>query len=232
MRQRLIIILSLLVVVAVLVLLNAGSYVRVEATPDSESSPDRSTYNTGPTGTRALCDFLHESGYQIARWRESTSSLLSSSGPKPSTIVVVGDTKLPFSKIETKEILLWVASGGRLVIIDRTPDLRLLPKSGDWVVKTLMTNFPWPDLDPTDFEAMTREVKPIAPSQPALLASKVESIVPSRFASAITFSRQPSLKNAKPTDSSTPESGGSANGEEASESDTEPTPQPSHPPNA
>src|SRR5437870_1409351 len=170
MRRSLVIIVTLVVVVLVLIGLNAASYVRVEKVRDSEMSPDRSTYNAGPTGTRALYDFLHESGYQVTRWRESTSSLLSSSGPKPATIVVVGDTKVPFSKIEKKEILLWVESGGRLVIVDRTPDSGLLPKSGDWIVKTLMTNFPWSDLDPTDFEAMTREVKPLAPSQPTLLA--------------------------------------------------------------
>src|SRR5690242_15244637 len=137
MRQRLIIILTLLVVVVVLILLNAASYVKVEANRDSENSPDRSSYNSGPTGTRALYDFLHESGYQVARWRESTSPLLSSAGPKPATYVVVGDTRIAFSKIERREILLWVESGGRLVIIDRIPDSRLLPKSGEWIVKTL-----------------------------------------------------------------------------------------------
>src|SRR6185369_12062886 len=92
MRERLLIIITLVVVVAVLVLLNLASYVKVEATPDSEVLPDRSTYNAGPTGTRALYDFLHESGYNVARWRESTSSLLSPAGPKPATMVVVGET--------------------------------------------------------------------------------------------------------------------------------------------
>src|ERR1043165_7395865 len=154
MRQRLIIIVTLAAVVVVLVLINAASYVRVEATPDTESAPDRSTYNAGPTGTRALYDFLHESGRDVTRWRESTSSLLSSSGPKPATIVVVGETKFPFTKVESKEILLWVESGGRLVIIDRSPPPLLLPPSGEWVVHSLMTSFPWTDLDPTDFEAM------------------------------------------------------------------------------
>src|SRR5215471_19257788 len=191
MRQRLIIIGTLIVVVVVLILLNAASYVKVEETPDSESSPDRSTYNGGPTGTRALYDFLHESGYQVARWRDSVSSLLSSTGPKPATVVVVGATKLPFSKVETREILLWVEAGGRLVIIDRIPENGLLPKSGDWVVKTMMSSFPWSELDPTDFAAMTNGVKPVTPSQPTLLARNIETVLPSRFASAITLSRLP-----------------------------------------
>src|ERR1043165_2149980 len=115
MRQRLIIIVTLIAIVVVLVLLNAASYVKVEATRDSESSPDRSTYNAGPTGTRALYDFLHESGYAVTPWRESTTSLLSSTGPKPASLIVIGSTKIQFTKVESKEILLWVDSGGRLV---------------------------------------------------------------------------------------------------------------------
>ncbi len=151
MRQRLIIIFSLIVVVIVLVVLNAASYVKIEPTADSESSPDRSTFNAGATGTRALYDFLHESGYPVARWRESTASLLSFSGPKPATVVIIGETKVPVSKDERKELLHWVSSGGRLVIIDRTPDLKLLPDSGEWTIKTHVTNFPWFDLNPNDY---------------------------------------------------------------------------------
>src|SRR5436190_6251537 len=132
MRQRLVIIVTLALVVVVLVVLNAASYVKVEPAADSEMSPDRSTFNGGATGTRALYDFLHESGYQVARWRASTASLLSFNGPKPATIVVIGQTLVAFSDPETKEILHWVENGGRLVIVDRSPDHRLLPSSGDW----------------------------------------------------------------------------------------------------
>jgi hypothetical protein len=185
MRQRLVVIITLIIVVVVLVLLNAASYVRVEPAADSESAPDRSTFNAGATGTRAFYDFLHEAGYQVARWRDSTASLLSHSGPKPATVVVIGDTRLPFTKTESKELLQWVENGGRLVVIDRTPDLKLLPDSGGWTVKTLVTSFPWNDLDPTNFEEMTREVKPVAPSQTTLLARDVEKVMPSRFAGAI-----------------------------------------------
>ena len=212
MRQRLIIIVTLIAVVVVLVVLNAVSYVKVEATPDTESSPDRSTYNAGPTGTRALYDFLHESGYDVTRWRESTAALLNSSGPRPATLVVIGDTKIPFTKVESKEILLWVLSGGRLVIVDRSPQGVLLPKSGEWEVRALMTNFPWSELDPTDFEAMTREVKPVVPSQPTVLARNIETIMPSRFASALSFVKMPTpskkVSNSNSNSSPPDETGG------------------------
>ena len=62
MRQRLIIFITLVAVIVVLIALNAASYVRVENIGDSEVSPDRSTFNSGATGTQALYDFLDESG--------------------------------------------------------------------------------------------------------------------------------------------------------------------------
>src|SRR6266404_1451453 len=197
MRQRVIVIITLIAVVLVLVLLNAASYVKVEPTADSEAAPDRSTFNGGTTGTRALYDFLHESGYQVAHWRDSTASLLSHTGPKPATVVVIGDTRIPFSKTETKEMLQWVESGGRLVLIDRSPDRNLLPDSGEWTINTHMISFPWPELDPTDFQAMTNGAKPLAPSQATFFARDVEKIMPSRFAGAITIVAR-EKKNEKP----------------------------------
>ncbi len=197
MRQRLFIIITLVLVVIVLVALNAASYVRVEQVGDSEGRPDRSTFNSGATGTRALYDFLNESGYQVARWRESTASLLSFSGPKPETIVIVGSTVIPFSRTESKELLRWVEKGGRLVIVDRNPDRALLPQSGDWKINTEISLFPWADVDPNNFEQMTAGVKPVSASQPTLLAQNVEAILPSRFAAAITIEPQEPKKTSQ-----------------------------------
>src|SRR5229473_7159178 len=100
MRRTLAIIVTLVVVLGVLVALNAASYVRVERVRDSEATPDRSTFNAGPTGARALYDFLRESGYQAVRWRESPTELLSASGPKPATLVIVGTTIVAISEAE------------------------------------------------------------------------------------------------------------------------------------
>lgn len=188
MRQRLVVIITLIIVVVVLVVLNAVSYVKVEPTTDAEAAPDRSTFNAGATGTRALYDFLHESGYQVGRWRESTSSLLSFSGPKPSTFVVIGNTQIPFSETEIRELLHWVETGGRLVIIDRVPDQKLLAASKEWKLNTHITNSPFWDINPNDFEQMTRNVEQVAPSQPTQLARNVDKILPSRFAGTITIS--------------------------------------------
>jgi hypothetical protein len=193
MRQRLAIIITVLVVLVILIGLNAASYVKVEQPPDSEQSPDRSTYNSGATGTRALYDFLHEAGYQVARWREPPSALLSFNGPKPATLVIVGRTLVRFTKSEREDVLRWVENGGRLVIIDRNPDPSLLPASNEWTVATLTSNFPSSELDPTNLEQMTAGVKPLTPSQPTAFALQVETVLPSRFAAAITVT--PSKKS-------------------------------------
>ena len=187
MRQRLAIIITLLVVVVVLVALNAASYVRVEQASDSESSPDRSTFNAGATGTRALYDFLRESKHQVVRWREPSSSLLSFNGPKPATFVIVGPTQVPYSKRESGEVRRWVASGGRLVIVDRSPNKLFLSGLKNWTLTNQISSFPWYDLDPTNFEQMTMGVKAIQPSQPTSLALNVESVMPSRFMGRIVI---------------------------------------------
>ena len=54
MRQRLTIILTFVVIIGLLVIINALSHVQQEPEHDSEFTPNRSTYNSGPTGTRAL----------------------------------------------------------------------------------------------------------------------------------------------------------------------------------
>ena len=224
MRQRLAIFVVLIVVVGVLVLLNAASYVQVGPTADSEVSPDRSTLNAGATGTRALYDFLHESGYQVARWRDSTASLLNSNGPKPKTIVVIGSTIVPFSDAERKELLHWVETGGRLVIIDRNPDRRLLPSSGDWTISAHLSSFPWTDIDPTNFEQMTTGVKPVPPTQPTLAARDVTEILPSRFAGFITVA--PAKKAGPKKTSDKDKAAGGETEESSGDSDAPETPSP------
>lgn len=188
MRQRLTIIITLVIVIVVLVALNAASYVRVEQEADLEGSPDRSTFNAGATGTRAFYDFLRESGHKVVHWRESSSSLLNSDQPAPDTFVIVGRTQIPYSRTDVRDILSWVESGGRLVIIDRNPDRRFLLNSKDWVVTSEMRSYPWRDVDPNNFEQMTAGVKALHPSQPTLMARNVESVMPSRFMGVITVS--------------------------------------------
>ena len=70
MRQRIGIIITILLAVGVLIAINSAAYVSEDEKEDSELYPNRSTYNAGATGTRALYDLLSESGYKVMRWRE------------------------------------------------------------------------------------------------------------------------------------------------------------------
>jgi hypothetical protein len=187
MRGRLALIIAGALVLLLLVLLNAASYVSIERTPDSESSPDRSTYNSGATGTRALYDFLGETNQQVMRWREPPGALLNerAGAAQPGTFVVIGETRLGFDENEVADLLRWIKRGGRLVLIDRRPDSRLLPATGVWHVSTQLVQHPASDVRANDPNEMTEGVQPAKPAQPTALTRDVEKVLPSRFAALI-----------------------------------------------
>ena len=185
MRQRFGIIITILLALGVLVAVNSFAYVQEEKGQDSELAPNRSTYNSGSTGTRALYDFLSESGYKVMRWREAPEKLLADSSPKVQTFVLIGRPLVSVEDHEAASLLRWVARGGRLVIIDRRPDEILLPPAGDWRIQTEFAGYPGPDDDPANAELMTKGVKPLLPVQPTLLTYNIETVQPSRFFSAI-----------------------------------------------
>jgi hypothetical protein len=80
MRQRLTILLTFAVIIGVLILVSTFSYVQKGKEMDYEFAPNRSTYHSGPTGVRALYDFLNESGYKVTRWKETPQKLLTDYG--------------------------------------------------------------------------------------------------------------------------------------------------------
>jgi len=186
MRQRIGIILTIVLAVGILVAINSAAYVTEEKQHDSELMPNRSTYNSGATGTRALHDFLNESGYPVMRWREPPDKLLGTSGDKVRTFVIVGRPRVSIDEEEAQTLLLWVERGGRLVIIDRRPDEQLLPRSGEWKVTTEFLDFAI-SADPDQVDQMTEGVKPLEPSQPTLLTQDVELVMPSRYFAAVKF---------------------------------------------
>jgi Domain of unknown function (DUF4350) len=198
MRQRLAIIVTIAVVLVLLVALNTASYVTEERLPDTEFNPDRSTYNAGATGTRALYESLAESGRQVMRWREQPYALLTSSGDSaPSTFVIIGKTRMALEEDEAKIILQWVERGGRLVIIDRRPDPRLLPRSQNWIISTGAQELPRAAVNPNKPEEMTAGVALVRASQPSALTRNVESVLPSRYAGTINISTTGSLPAAQ-----------------------------------
>lgn len=186
MRQRLTIILTFVVIIGLLVLLNAVTYVKDDDAHDMEIAPNRSTYHSGPTGTRALHDFLSESGYKVIRWRESTERLLGDSGSLVKTFVVVGDMQTPFTEDEANALHKWVAAGGRFVFINRSVSNLLVPKSNGWNIVARMGPFPGFEVDPGDAKQMTETVTALHPVQPTVMTRNVAEVMPSRFASRLT----------------------------------------------
>ena len=186
MRQRLAIIVTIVLVLGVLIAINAVSYESEDDRQDMELSPNRSTYHSGATGTRALYDFLSESGYPVMRWREVPAQLLGDNGPGVQTFVIVGSTSRPIDDDEAASLLLWVERGGKLLLVDRSPQDQVLPTSDGWVVTTEFGELPSLVVNPGNTSEMTESVKAIQPAQPTLLTQNVESVMPSRFAATIS----------------------------------------------
>src|SRR6266498_5375009 len=122
------------------------------------------------------------------RWRDTPEKLLGISGNKVQTFVIIGRTQMRVQDDEAKTLLRWVQHGRRLVLVDRRPEPYLLPVSGKWTVTTEFPGYRSYDVDPANSEQMTEKVSPLKPLQPTSLTRDVESVLPSRFASLISFS--------------------------------------------
>ena len=190
MRQRLTNILTFVVIIGLLAIINGLSHVQEEPEHDMEFAPNRSTYHSGPTGTRALHDFLNESGHKVMRWREPSERLFGESGRMVSTFVVVGRTRVPFDHQDYEMLLRWVRQGGRLVLIDRSPDSRWLAVRG-WNMSARDSVFPTADTNPGDVKQMTENVTAVQPIQPTLLTNNIASVMPSRFISRLRIEPEP-----------------------------------------
>jgi hypothetical protein len=188
MRQRLTILLTFAVIVGVLILVSTFSYTQKGKEQDYEVAPNRSTYHSGPTGVRALYDFLNESGYKVTRWKETPQKLLTDSGRSVKTFVITGDIKVRFTDAETDALLNWIKSGGRLVLIDRNPQQDRGAKPGSWNIRVQTFATPTLETDPADSQQMTNDVVAFKPVQPTLLTRNIDSVMPSRFASRLSIS--------------------------------------------
>lgn len=198
MRQRIAIFLVLFLLIIVLIGLNAVSYVQKEKTPDSETEPNRSTYNAGTTGTQAFYTLLSETGRNVVRWQSPVDALLTGSANLPRTFVIVGRVRRELTEIETNQLLEWVAGGGRLIIIDREPPKNRLVSAGAWKFSFSQQNeIDVFGADPADQKLMTSDMTAAKPVQPTAFTNRVIAVQPSKFASSIGFER--SVENPSPT---------------------------------
>lgn len=189
MKQRLFIFGFLILLVAILVGLNAASYTQKEKTPDNEVTPNRSSFNSGATGTQAFYSLLAETGRSVVRWQEPPGSLLTATR-KPAVFVITGNVRRQFSDQDTEQLLRWVSEGGRLIVIDREPAEELAVTTADWnIAADHPMKFEIFGLDPSDQKQMTAETAAVKPVQPTVFTAGVNAIQPSKLASSITFER-------------------------------------------
>lgn len=191
MRQKVFIFLALIFLVVLLIGLNAASYVQKETKPDSEYYPNRSTYNGGATGTKALYDLLQETGRKPVRWQEKPAALLSNSKNKPQTFVVIGDVRREFTDEEIEQLLRWVSLGGKLVVIDRSPRQDLISTTAYWRITAVSAkDIPF-DLDPSNQPQMIEKTNAAKPLLPTVFTKTINAVQPSRLASSINFESFP-----------------------------------------
>jgi hypothetical protein len=178
---------TILVVLVVLIGLNAAGTITLDRPSESESEPIRSTYNPGPTGVRALYQLLEESGYNVARWRESYKDLnLAGSNAKGAALIVVGpflrDTTV--AEEEAQELQKWVANGGKLLLVSRLPRAQFY----DDYIHTQSPSAPANQQEGKDTTNPPLEEKSdLLISQPTALTHDVRGLVISRYATRLAF---------------------------------------------
>ncbi|MEZ5308935.1 MAG: DUF4350 domain-containing protein [Pyrinomonadaceae bacterium] len=193
MRERIILVGGVVLLVGLLVGLNALNYSQREKIPDSESNPDRSTFNTGPTGTRAFYDLALSLGMKVERWRTPVEELKTTKNNDISTFVVIGATRKDLEESETRELLDWVSKGGNLVLIDRDPNGFFLKTSAPWALsvvpafkeKQIEDKLSLSGVDPANSTEMIGKEAAALPKLPSVYTKGINAIQPSRFASSL-----------------------------------------------
>lgn len=190
MKQKLFIFVVLILLVGLLAVLNAATYVQKDKTPDTETAPNRSTYHPGSTGTQAFYALLAETGRKVTRWTTSVETIATESRNRPSVFVMIGPLRRELSDAEKTELMQWVSSGGTLVLIDRDPSRELAMTTTQWQMTVTPSNDP--DLffvDASNHAQMTDGIAAQKPIQPSAFTNGVNAIQPSRFASSISLER-------------------------------------------
>ena len=109
----------------ILIGLSLAGNVELYQEGESELAPKRSSFNAGPTGTRAFYQLLEESGQRVNRWRERFSELKNKApngililvGPFPNDTLVTDD--------DLKALQQWIEAGGRALVVSRAPQEQL-----------------------------------------------------------------------------------------------------------
>ncbi|HMV47141.1 MAG TPA: DUF4350 domain-containing protein [Blastocatellia bacterium] len=215
MRRYFGITISIVLALVVLIALSAAGNLEFDRPRESELEPIRSSYNSGPTGTRALYQLLEEFGTNVERWRDSFALLKTNAGE--ATLIVVGPFQREswLSEGEAEALQKWIAEGGNVLIVSRFPQAEF----GDSMLQAKIIA-----KDPNWYGSPESLVDPQADkliAQPTDLTKNLRALSISTLAARLKF-EPPELDgnedpNATPTPSPTP----TATPEEAANPDEE-----------
>jgi hypothetical protein len=190
MKQKMLIFVALIFLIILLVGLNAATYVQKEKVPDTELSPNRSSYNSDTTGTQAFYALLSETGRKVRRWQSPLDTIDSSGTDRPAVFVMIGPHRRELSDVENTKLMSWVSTGGTLILIDREPSQQLALTTANWQISVSPeTNPELYVVDASDQKQMTADTPAIKPSLPSSFSHGVIAVQPSRFASSIGLER-------------------------------------------
>jgi hypothetical protein len=177
-------VITIIVVIFALIALSMAGNVNFDRPFENEFAPNRSTYNSGPTGTRALYQLLEESGSNVARWRGRYSQLQAEA--RDAILVIIG----PFSSSEkisdedTFWLQGWLSAGGQALIISRSP----LEQFADPAIRAKSSDKP-PVGNATPEQYIDQDSDELI-GQPTELTRDVRGLALSEFASRISFHPQ------------------------------------------
>ena len=183
--------LTIIIVIAVLVGLSAAGAIEFDRPTENEFAPNRSTYNSGQTGTRAIYQLLEESGTPVARWRKHYSSL--DAEAEDSILVIIGpfQSGQKISEEEAFALQVWISTGGRVLIISRSP----FDQFGDPAIRAKA-----PEKLPVHYETpeqfIDRESDELI-AQPTELTRGLRGLALSDFATRMIFHPQDRAKAAR-----------------------------------
>lgn len=181
MRRYFGVIVTIIIVIVALIGLSAAGNIEFDRPLENEFMPNRSTYNPGPTGMRALYQLLEESGTPVARWRRRYFSLIAEA--EDSILVIIGPF-LSGQKISDEEaaaLQAWISIGGRALIISRSP----LEQFGDPAIRAKAPE-KLPDWNATPEQFIYEQSDELI-AQPTELTRKVRGLALSDFASRMSF---------------------------------------------
>ncbi len=207
MKRQFFVVILFVVLILVLAGVNAISYTKLEQKPDSEYFPNRSSYNSGTTGTSAFYSLLAETKNKVVRWQQPPSALNASANSKIRTFVIIGEPRRFVSDEETETLLRWVSRGGRLVLIDRYPHPGLIGTEGKWKLTAVSpTESSEVNIDQSNPASLTDGVTAAKPVQPTNLMKGIIAVQPSKLASTIqvNYSDKEGISPAKITPADIP----------------------------